>query len=43
MLQQLVRSVSWQFVVGLAIAVVLSGIGWAAYVRSGVLMLGWRG
>jgi len=42
MLQQLVRSVSWQFVVGLAIAVVLSGIGWAAYVRSGVLMR-WAG
>ena len=38
MLQQLVRSVSWQFVVGLAIAAALSGIGWAAYVRSGMLM-----
>ena len=28
-LQQLVRSVSWQFVVGLVVAALLSGIGWA--------------
>jgi urea transport system permease protein len=37
MLQQLVRTVSWQFIVGLAIAGILFCAGLAAYFRSGML------
>ncbi len=37
MLQQFVRTVSWQFLVGLAIALILFFAGLAAYFRSGML------